>query len=329
MKIEVVTRRGIGDVLTTYDLINGLTTKSKSFSSNLSDYEISHPEALMHHRGIGYDNFIKELHYMLYGDKIKLNWGTNHNNNVWGAGHAYTTVRNKTLGKCAAYSVFADGAEIKLTWNQCYNYIRYKPIPEICGEGIETGIDSNNYAVITTRCRVPVYPDALKGNPEPFHKELKRFFYYVHPVLEILSDNYEKIVVLGEADENFWDKEKTGTQLEWRNIYDQIMTISRSSSKIGNKIVDLTSNNFSIDQFLTENSIMKRAAKVVCFGHGGNYARAMYTGSNLSCLMGPVGWDHALVYQLRKRKKLLPDTLKHLQLFNDNHIEDFMESLCN
>ena len=323
---------GLGDQLTTVDFVRGLNEIDK-IRGEYFEYTICFPEDLTE-RGEDYCDFSKQLFDKTYANNpnVNINWKTNHSGRQWGAGR--TNLSDLCYTVFETRSGLQNLVERRCSWEECFNFIKFKPFPKlICNKHSYKSDDT--YAVVTTRLR------ATTSLKTPF-EFATHMFDYVEPMLNILSEKYDKIFIVGENKINLWgyDTSKHGTGAfktdpPFPNLYRSICEAVERNPKIKEKIIDATSSTFNMDTFLDENSLCRDADKVVCFGHGGNYARQLYIGSNLSCLMtGPgSGWDHPFVERLIKCKKFPhifdpPIThLDNLQLFHEDDIEKFYESL--
>jgi hypothetical protein len=316
---------GLGDQLTTVDFFNGLTEVDKIRGESFN-YHICYPKMLDCRKG-GYSDFCKQLFYKTYAanSNVYMNWGTGHKVKQWGAGRGMNDM---------AFTIFETRRGIQKlierqnSWEQCFNYIKYKPFPQlICNNRAYK--TNKRYVVLTTRVRV-------SGPHKTGDWRLAtRFFNYVEPLLNILNDKYDEIVIIGEPTVNLWGgkTKKLGvgsfkSDPPFPNLYEAIMETLEKNPNIKRKIKDLTNPVFNIDTFLNENSICRDADKVVCFGHGGNYTRQLYIGSNLSCLMTSPnsGWDHPCVKKLLQFKET-ENHLENVNIFHEKNIEKFYQSL--
>lgn len=324
---HIVTRMGVGDLLTTFDFINGLRLADKARNIEY-EYHICYPSDLTS-RGEKYCQWVKELHNRVVGDVV-MNWGTSHDANLWGASIkaeylAFTLYERLAKDKLSRNRKRRRLKRKRASWNECLDYIHFIPYPDkICDE--VKYIDSNNYAVITTRLRA-----TTQFNPV---KMATHFFDYVGPIIDELHKKYEKIVIIGEPEVNPWcDAHKAfKNDPPFPNIYSRILHHVEQNSEISKKIIDATEKEFNMEQFLKENSICRDAKRVVCLGHGGNYARQLYIGSETSCLMTSPnsGLDHPVTMDLMKKRSTNNEDHRHLEkikIFHENDFQSFLGSL--
>jgi len=322
----IVTRMGLGDQLTTVDLFNGLIEADKIRRESF-EYIICYPKMLDCRKG-GYSDFCKQLFRKTYANNsnVRINWNTGHKTKEWGAGRGMNDL---------AFTIFERRGQQKhltqrrFSWENCSNYIKFKPFPQlICDD--QTYKTNKKYVVLTTRVRVSG-PHLSKPN----WRLATGFFKYVERLLNILNDKYDEIVIIGEPKVNLWGgkTQKHGAESfksdpPFPNLYDTIINTLEKNPNIKRKIKDLTNPVFNIDTFLSENSICRDADKVVCFGHGGNYARQLYIGSNLSCLMTSPnsGLDHPCTKNLLRIKET-ENYLENVNIFHEKNIEKFYKSL--
>lgn len=322
----IVTRTGLGDQLITVDLFNGLTEVDKIRGESF-DYHICYPKMLNVREG-EYPDFCKQLFYKTYDNNphVHINWDTGHTVNQWRYGQemndmAFTIFERSSTQK--------DLTELRYSWEKCSNYLKFKPFPQlICDD--QTYKTNKKYVVLTTRVRVSG-PHLTKPN----WRLANNFFNYVEPLLNILNDKYDEIVLIGEPTVNLWGGKTQKYGIDsfkydppYPNLYESIMKALKKNPNIKKKIKDLTSPVFNIDYFLNENSICRDADKVVCFGHGGNFARQLYIGSKLSCLMTSPnsGLDHPCI-KILLRIKETENHLENVNIFHEKNIEKFYQSL--
>jgi hypothetical protein len=297
-------RGGIGDLLTIVDVCIGTQRKHKDM-----EFNIRVPNYLMGFRGTDYKDLFAELGERMASKaerKITFEYG-DYPAHFWAAGVSdiddvgfKVNVGDRTMG---------------LKWrNARFLFENYDDV--LCSE---INPVSGDYAVITTRLRF-MHKRKLDRSPEDL----------LDRTLEILLERYSKLVVIGEKTANNWERdegdEKNGLDPAWPSLLPKILDFVERHPEHKSRVIDMTTPTISIDNFLMENKICTDAKRVVCFGHGGNYARQLYISSNSLTLMGSVGWDHPVtkIYRMmQKEKGIHPQK----QIIHKNNADKFLERL--
>lgn len=308
---HLITRMGVGDLLIMFDFIKGLQLADLARDQKWK-YTIGYPRALAT-RGEEYDQWVRHLHERVVPD-VALDWMCDHPYGLGGGrgmdSVAYIMHQNQVLNKVRWAGCLAG----------CLDYIHYLPYTdEICDK--TRHIDSDNYAVITTRLRATT-------KMHPF-KVAKHFFDYVGPIMDVLYKKYEKVVIVGEPEPKPWHD--PNADRPYPSIYNEILDYLNKNPEMYKKTIDATTKEFSMPQFLKENSICRDAKRVVCLGHGGNFVRQLYIGSELSCLMTSPdsGYNLPVVRSLLHKKGIGygHQHLNNVKIFHERDFSNFLESL--
>lgn len=295
----LVTRTGIGDILTARDFLS-------SYMNNQDTYIVCYPSRITPARDSAHSKLLIDLHNSIFTEpNINLNFRT---------GHKLCDFGSSLGGNGLAFTMFLQEEGVKgvrkyrIKWGE--TGLTFNNIPSLCDNDNFQG----DYAVITTRARITGGVDTVPN-----------LYPIVKKTLDILNSNYSKIVIIGEKTQSKLHRNEFDPSEKSPSIYNFILQHINQD-----KMLDLTSKHISFNQFKIENTICRDAKKVVTFGCGGNYARQLYIGSNLSALMCGSCYDHPATKRLRSLKQLQSPNVEGIELFLYNNIdstENFYKSL--
>lgn len=310
--INVVCRAGIGDVLTLFDILA---------SDKARKWCICVPELLMKYRNAAYKELLSNMLERLCQFERHITFKiADVPEGSWVA----------KLGKDDAFMRAYDedwNLIASLSWGQIdiqlrnFSHALCSPFSEVAQHIPKC----KNYAVLTSRFRA-----LINGDMQTAKKALEPS---VPKVIEKLLSKYECLVIIGEPKPNDWGRSKDDpdypvirwTDPHWPSLMPKIQEYLEDNPQHKDRVIDLTTDEISIEVFMLENGLCSNAAKVVTYGHGGNYARQLYIDSNFSAIMCSPGggFDHPITKRLMLEKILRPTQ----QIFCYPKLDEFIESL--